>query len=64
MIYQEKVSFDGKNWYQIEWKNIDFQTFGKIKGLRDCETIEELENLIIKEYPNSDFKYKFIGKKK
>ena len=31
MIYQEKISFDGKVWYQIEWENIDFHTFDNLE---------------------------------
>ena len=48
MIYQEKVSFDGKTWYQIEWEDIDFQTFRNTKGVKDSESIEELEKIIKK----------------
>lgn len=64
MIYQEKVSFDGKTWYQIEWEDIDFQTFRNTKGVKDSESIEELEKIITESFPNSNFKSIFIGKRK
>lgn len=64
MIYQEKVSFDGKTWYQIEWEDIDFQTFRNIKGVKDSESIEELEKIITEFFPDSNFKSIFIGKRK
>lgn len=56
MIYQEDVSFDGKTWYTIEWKDIDFRDFDNIEGIKDSKTIEELENIVTTSYPNSDFK--------
>ena len=64
MIYQEKVSFDGKTWYQIEWEDIDFQTFRNTKGVKDSESIEELEKIINESFPDSNFKSIFIGKRK
>ncbi len=64
MIYQEKVSFDGKSWYQLEWKNVDFRTFENTEGVRDSKTIEELEEIVNKAFPNSNFKSTFIGKRK
>lgn len=64
MIYQEKVSFDGKTWYQIEWEDIDFQTFRNTKGVKDSESIEELEKIITESFPDSNFKSIFIGKRK
>ena len=64
MTYQEKVSFDGKTWYQIEWEDIDFQTFRNTKGVKDSESIEELEKIITESFPNSNFKSIFIGKRK
>lgn len=64
MIYQEKVSFDGKLWYQLEWENVDFRTFENTKGVKDSKSIEELENIVTKAFPNSNFKSTFIGKRK
>lgn len=64
MIYQEKVSFDGKTWYQIEWEDIDFQTFRNTKGVKDSESIEELEKIITESFPSSNFKSTFIGKRR
>lgn len=62
MTYREKVSFDGKLWYQIEWEDIDFQTFKNIKGIKDSKNIEELESAIMMAFPNSNFKSTVIGK--
>lgn len=62
MIYQEKVSFDGKLWYQLEWKDIDFRTFEH--EIKESESIEELEDTVTKVFPNSNFKATFIGKRK
>ena len=64
MIYQEKVSFDGKTWYQIEWEDIDFHTFDNLEGVKDSESIEELEKIITEAFPNSNFKSTFIGKRR
>ena len=44
MIYQEKISFDGKVWYQIEWENIDFHTFDNLEDAKNSNSIEESEN--------------------
>lgn len=64
MTYQEKVSFDGKLWYQLEWENVDFRTFENTEGVKDSKSIEELENIVEKAFPNSNFKSTFIGKRK
>ena len=64
MIYQEKVSFDGKTWYQIEREDIDFHTFDNLEGVKDSESIEELEKIITESFPNSNFKSTFIGKRR
>lgn len=64
MTYQEKVSFDGKLWYQLEWENVDFRTFENTEGIKDSKSIEELENIAVKAFPNSNFKSTFIGKRK
>ena len=64
MIYQEKVSFDGQTWYQIEWEDIDFHTFDNLEGVKDSESIEELEKIITESFPNSNFKSTFIGKRR
>lgn len=64
MTYQEKVSFDGKLWYQLEWENVNFRTFENTEGVKDSKSIEELENIVAKAFPNSNFKSTFIGKRK
>lgn len=64
MTYQEKVSFDGKLWYQLEWEDIDFRTLENTEGFNNSKTIEELENIVAKAFPNSNFKSTFIGKRK
>lgn len=64
MTYQEKVSFDGKLWYQLEWENVDFRTFENTEGIKDSKSIEELENIVVRAFPNSNFKSTFIGKRK
>ena len=63
-IYQEKVSFDGKVWYQLEWNDIDFRVFENAEGIKESNSIEELEEIIAKNFPNSNFKITFIGKRK
>lgn len=64
MTYQEKVSFDGKLWYQLEWEDVDFRTLENTEGFNNSKTIEELENVVAKAFPNSNFKSTFIGKRK
>lgn len=64
MTYQEKVSFDGKLWYQLEWENVDFRTFENTKGVKESNNIEELDEIITKSFPNVNFKSTFIGKRK
>lgn len=64
MTYQEKASFDGKTWYQLEWNDVDFRTFENTEGVKESKSIEELESIINKAYPNSNFKSTFIGKRK
>lgn len=64
MTYKEKVSFNGKFWYQLEWKDVDFKIFESVEGFKDSENIEELEKIILNNFPNSDFKYTYIGKRK
>lgn len=61
MIYQEKISFGGKVWYQLEWNDIDFSDFDeKIEG---CKTVEEIEEAINTAYPEANFKYTTIERK-
>lgn len=62
--YQEKVSFDGKLWYQLEWEDVDFRTFENTEGVKESQSIEELESIIAKAFPNSNLKSTFIGKRK
>lgn len=64
MIYSEKVSFDGKVWYQLEWENVDFRTFENTEGVKESNSIEELEDIIRKAFPRSNFKSIYIGKRK
>ena len=54
MIYQEKVSFNGKEWYQLEWNDIEFNEFTKLT--KDCNSIEDLEELVNSNYPDSNLK--------
>jgi hypothetical protein len=63
-IYQMKVSFDTKNWYQIQWTDIDINDFDHIKGIDNVTTIDGLENLVKTEYPNTEFTWKYIGERK
>ena len=63
IIYQKKVSFDGKVWYQLEWSDIDFYTFDNIEGVKESNSIEELENIVLTAYPKCNLKSTFIGKK-
>lgn len=55
-MYQEKVSFDNKVWYQIEWDKIDFHTLDYTKEIKNCKNIDELEDVFNRLFPNSDFK--------
>ena len=55
MTYQEIVSFDGKVWYQIEQENIDFHTFDNLENIKDSNSIEELESIVLTAYPNCNF---------
>lgn len=64
MIYQEKVTFDGTLWYQLEWEDVDFPTFDHTKEIQDSKNIEELENVMKIMFPNSNLKSTFIGKRK
>ena len=64
MIYQEKISFDGKVWYQIEWENIDFHTFDNLEDAKNSNSIEELEKIVLTVYPNCNFKSTFIEKRR
>ena len=63
IIYQKKVSFNGKVWYQLEWNDIDFYTFDNIEGVKESNSIEELENIVLAAYPECNLKSTFIGKK-
>jgi hypothetical protein len=57
------VSFDeGKNWYQLQWENMDFTQFDRIKGLKDVTTIDGLENLVKKNYPNVNLTWTLLDK--
>lgn len=62
MTYQEKITFDKKVWYQLEWEDVDFRTFENIKGFKNSKTIEELEEIVTKAFPNSNFKSTFMEK--
>lgn len=64
MTYQAKASFDGKTWYQLEWNNIDFYVFDNIDGIKESNSIEELEKIVLTAYPNCNFKATLIGKRK
>ena len=64
MIYQEKVFFDGKVWYQLEWEDIDFHIFDNLEGVKNSNSIEELEKSVLTAYPNCNLKSTFMGKRK
>jgi hypothetical protein len=57
------VSFDeGKHWYQLQWENMDFTQFDRIKGLKDVTTIDGLQNLVKKNYPNVNLTWTLLDK--
>lgn len=62
--YQEKISFDDKVWYQLEWNDIDFRTFDSLEGLKESSSIEELKSIVLDAYPDCNIKSTFIGKRK
>jgi hypothetical protein len=63
MKYLIKVSFDeGKHWYQLQWENMDFTQFDRIKGLKDVTTIDGLQNLVKKNYPNVNLTWTLLDK--
>lgn len=64
MTYKEKVTFDGKLWYQLEWEDVEFKIFDNTKEIQNSQNIEELENIMKEMFPNSNLKYTFIGKRK
>jgi len=61
-LYQEKISFNNKDWYQLEWNDIDFKDLGEISN--KCSNIEELSSEILKKFPDSKLIYKYVGEKK
>lgn len=60
--YLKKVSFDNKNWYQLQWNDVDFKEFDECG--RDCNSIEEYASKILESFPHSQFEYKPINRKK
>lgn len=51
MIYQEKVTFNGDDWFQLTWKDIDFQEFDNKKRGIEINSIEELLEI----FPDIEF---------
>lgn len=58
MTYLEKISFDKKSWYQLEWEDVEFKTLED--AIRHCKTIEEVEKTITETFPNSNLKLSLI----
>ena len=48
--------------YQLEWNDIDFHTFDNLEGMKDSNSIEELESIVLAAYPECNLKSTFIGK--
>lgn len=54
MIFQEKVSFDGKQWYQLEWDDVEFYEIDKI--IESCSDINSLLKSINDTYPKCNIR--------
>ena len=50
--YQEKISFDGKQWYLLEWDGIEFRRMEVLFELKNYNTLEELLNTAKEKYPD------------
>lgn len=57
-----KGSFDGVNWYQFKWQDVEFRDFENVSN--ECNDIDELNSKILEAFPNSKFKYEYIGDRK
>lgn len=53
-MYSEKISFDNKVWYKLEWSDIEFNTFSN--SIKDCSNIEELKETILTKFPNCNLR--------
>ena len=58
MTYLKKISFDEKEWYQIEWEDVDFSIFDP--ETKDCNTLEEFLEVVNNKFPNCHLKYEKI----
>ena len=58
MTYLKKISFDEKEWYQIEWEDVDFSIFDP--ETRDCDTLEEFLEVVNNKFPNCHLKYEKV----
>lgn len=56
MTYKWKVTFDKKQWYQLEWQDVDFNTFCH-SGVYNCNSIEELNNFVLAKFPECKLQY-------
>ncbi len=52
--YQEKISFDGKQWYLLEWDGIEFRKMDILFELKEYNTLEELLSTITEKYPDCE----------
>lgn len=52
MIYQENISFDGKQWYLFEWEGIEFRKMDLLFKSKECNSLEKLSALVLKEFPD------------
>jgi hypothetical protein len=53
-MYSEKISFDNKVWYKLEWLDIEFNTFSN--SIKDCSNIEELKESVLTKFPNCNLR--------
>lgn len=64
MIYQEKISFDGKQWYQLEWEDIEFRAMDGLLKVKACQSIDDILEMATKTYPGCNIKIYPIEERK
>ena len=64
MIYQEKISFDGKQWYQLEWEGIEFRAMEAILKIKDCQNTADILKVATETYPDCNIKIHPIEERK
>lgn len=64
MTYLEKVSFDGKQWYQLEWEGIGFRVMDGLLKVKDCQSMEDILKVVAETYPDCNIKIYPIEKRK